>query len=718
MRLTLLFASAVLLSAAEPVTFLRDVAPILNKAGCTSGPCHGAAKGKNGFKLSLRGYDPQYDYQSLLYDLSGRRFNRAQPEQSLMLAKPAQQIPHGGGLRFDADSAYYKTIYNWIAQGVPYGDPAKDAVTSIAVSPALVAMPKPGEKAQISVIAKFADGLSRDVTKEATVESNTPDVAKIDTATARVSGERIGEATLLVRYQGKYATIPVTILNPQPGFVAKKLPQYNYIDRHVDDKLARIKVEASPLVDDATFLRRVTLDLTGQLPTPEDVKAFTADPTPTRVKRSKRIDKLIASPAYADHWTVKWGDLLQSSRKFLGEKGTFGFREWIHEGIATNKPYDKMVRELLVSKGSSYDDPAANYFRTTREPKPTMEKTTQVFLGVRMVCAQCHDHPFEKWTQNQYYQMSAFFSAVGLRPGYEVGEEIIYDTRNDYEMKHPKDSHVVAPEFLVASTAKINIPSNQRRRDALAEWLVSKDNPFFAKAMANRTWSYFFGKGIIDPVDDIRASNPPSNPALLDALTKDFIDHNFDLQHLMRTIVNSRVYQTAITTNEWNAKDTDNFSHAAPRRLGSEQLMDAVTMAAGVRPKFPELPEDTMASQLPDPHVGRDGFLDLFGRPTRESACECERRADFSLPQALNLVNGTTISDAVADPKGRVAKMVLAGKSDTAMIEELYLATLSRVPTKAESDAGVKYLAGGARATRAQDLLWALLNSKGFLYSY
>jgi hypothetical protein len=635
----------------------------------------------------LRGYDPQFDYQALLYDLSGRRFNRSEPKRSLMLAKPVMQVAHGGGLRFEQTSEYYKTIERWIAQGVPYGDPAKDTVAAIEVEPKELAMPKPGESAQVKVMARFADGQTRDVTKEATIESNVPDLAKVD-ASAKVDGLRIGEATLLVRYQGKFSTILVTILNPKAGFVWKPLPQHSYIDQHIDAKLQKLKLQPSPVTDDASFLRRVTLDLTGALPTPDEVRAFLA------------------------------GDLLQSSRKFLGEKGTYGFREWIHSSIAANKPYDKMVRELLTSRGSSYDDPAANYFRTTREPKPTMEKTTQVFLGVRMVCAQCHDHPFEKWTQNQYYQMSAFFSAVGLRPGYEVGEEIIYDQRADYEMKHPKDSRVMAPEFLIASATPVKIPTDQRRRDALADWLVSKQNPFFAKAIANRVWSYFFGKGIIDPVDDIRASNPPVNPQLLEALTKDLIDHNFDLQHLMRTIVNSRAYQASFLTNEWNAGDAENFSHAIPRRLSSEQLADAVTMAAGAKPNFPEVPEDTSASQLPDPHVGKDGFLDLFGRPNRESACECERRTDFSLPQALNLVNGTTISDAVADPKGRVAKLVLAGKADQAIIEDLYLATLSRFPTKQEADNGIKYLAGGARATRAQDLLWALLNSKGFLYSY
>ncbi len=709
--------AAVPLAAEESVTFLRDVAPILSKTGFMSGPCHGAAKGKNGFKLSLRGYDPQFDYQALLYDLSGRRFNRADPGKSLMLAKPSQEIAHGGGLRFEKDSDYYKTIYNWIAQGVPFGDPAKDSVVEMRIEPKEIFMEKPGETAAVKVVVRYPDGAIRDVTRETSVESNVPDVASVD-VNAAVKGERIGEATLLLRYQGKFSTIPVTVLNPKPGFAWKALPQYNYIDHLIDSKLERLKIQPSSAADDAAFLRRVSLDLTGLLPPPEAVRAFTADPAPSHVKRSKMIDKLIASPAYVDHWTVKWGDLLQSSRKYLGEKGAYEFQQWIRDSVAANKPYDKMVHELLTSRGSSYDNPAANFFRVTREAKPTMEKTTQVFLGVRMVCAQCHDHPFERWTQTQYYQMAAFFSAVGLRAGYEVGEEIVFDQRTSYEMKHPKDGHVVRPEFMVASTGPLPIPSDQGRRDALAQWLTSKDNPFFAKAIANRIWSYFFGKGIIDPVDDIRASNPASNPALLEALTKDVLDHNFDLQQLMRTIVNSRAYQASFMTNDRNQNDRDNFSHAMPRRLSAEELMDAVSFAAGVRPNFPEVPEDTMAGQLVDPHVGAEGFLDVFGRPPRESSCECERRTDFSLPQALNLVNGKTISDAVADPKGRVAKLILSGKTDAAMVEELYLASMSRLPDAAESDRAVKYLGTGSKTARAQDLLWALLNSKGFLYIY
>lgn len=720
MKLFLLSNALVACLMAE--SYLKDVAPILNKAGCTSGPCHGAAKGKNGFKLSLRGYDPQFDYEALLYDLSGRRFNRAEPGKSLMLAKPTQEIPHGGGQRFEQTSTYYKTIFNWIAQGVPFGDPLKDVVSALAVEPLDIAMAKPGEKLALKVMATYLDGTTRNVTREATIESNTPDVARIDAVQATVAGERTGEATLLIRYAGKYATIPVAVLNPKPGFAWKPLAQHNYIDQLIDAKLQKMKIQPSGLVDDAAFLRRVSLDLTGQLPAPDEVRTFVSDTTPGKLKRSKKIDQLMARPSYVDEWTMKWGDLLQSSRKFLGEKGTYGFREWIHESLAANKPYDGWVRELITSSGSSYESPEANFYRTTRDAKATMEKTTQVFMGTRMVCAQCHDHPFEKWTQNQYYEMAAFFSGVGVRPGYEVGEEIIYNQRADFEMKHPKDSRVMMPKYLVAAAGAPLLPAHdfdaRKRREAFANWLTSRENPMFAKSTVNRVWSYFFGRGIIDPVDDMRASNPPVNAALLDALTKDFIAHSFDLRYLMRTMVNSRAYQASIVTNEWNAGDSTNFSHMTPRRLGAEQLMDAVAQATGARPNFPEVPEDTLASQLPDPHVGKEGFLDLFGRPTRETACECERRTDLSLPQALNLVNGATISDAVADPKGRVAKLVLSGRSDAAMVEELYLAALSRLPSKAESESGLAYLAGGSRTGRAQDLLWALLNSKAFLYSW
>jgi hypothetical protein len=707
--------------AAEPVTFLRDVAPIFNKVGCTSGPCHGAAKGKNGFKLSLRGYDPEFDYQALLYDLSGRRFNRSDPARSLMLTKPTQQVAHGGGLRIEPGSKYYQTVFNWISQGVPFGDPAKDKIERIEMQPASVEMAKPGEEQQIKVIAHYLDGAVRDVTKEAVIASNIPDTADVTTE-AVVKGIRTGEATMLVRYEGRFGTVPVTVLNPKPGFAWKALPQNNYIDQLIDAKLQRVRIQPSPAADDATFLRRVSEDLTGQLPTAEEARAFLTDPAPSRVKRTKMIDTLLARKSYVDHFTLKWGDLLQNSRKYLGDKAAWEFREWIRQSVASDKHYDQFVREMLTARGSTNENAAGNYFRVTRDAKPTMEKTTQVFLGVRMVCTQCHDHPFERWTQNQYYEMTSFFSTVGLRPGFESGEEIVYDKRDNYDVRHPKDDRVMKPRFLVAATtaslAPTPLPDGSDRRKAFAEWITSKENPFFAKSMANRMWSYFLGKGIIDPVDDIRASNPPANEALLDALTKDFKDHDYDLKHLIRTIVNSRVYQASIATNEWNATDTTNFSHAVPRRLNAEQLMDALTQATGVRPTFAEVPADTKAEEFPDPHVGKDGFLDLFGRPQRESACECERKTDLSLPQALNLVNGRTISDAIADPTGRIAKALIAGATDKALVEELWLAAFSRVPDPTELDKSITYLRSGeSRAARAQDLLWALVNSNAFLYN-
>jgi uncharacterized protein DUF1549/uncharacterized protein DUF1553 len=705
------------LAKAPAISFIRDVEPVLNKIGCTSGTCHGSAKGKNGFKLSLRGYDPEFDYEALLYDMSGRRFNRADAARSLMLAKPTQQVAHGGGLRIELGSRYYNTILHWISAGVPYGDPVKDRVEKLEVLPNEVFMYGPDKTQQVIALAHYSNGMIRDVTREANLSSNTPEIADVD-GNARVKGERKGEAALLVRYEGKFVAVPITVLNPNPGFSWNNQPRYNYIDELIDAKLKRLKIQPSAPVDDAEFLRRVSLDLTGLPPQPEEIRTFAADKTDSRTKRGKAIDRLMARPEYVDHWTLKWGDLLQVNRRYLGDKGMWEFREWIRDSVARNKPYDKFVYELLTARGSSYENPAANYFRVTRGAKVSMEKTTQLFLGVRMVCTQCHDHPFEKWTQNQYYEMTAFFASVGLKPGFQSGDEIVYDKREDNEIKHPKTGRVVPPKYLVASLGAPPIPGNADRREALVEWLTSKDNPFFARAIANRIWSYFLGRGIIEPVDDIRASNPPVNEALLEALAKDLTDHDFDLRYLMKTIVNSRAYQAGIETNVWNQDDKVNFSHAMPRRLSAEELMDGLALAAGSRTKFAEMPPDTKAEEFPDPHVGKDGFLDVFGRPARESSCECERRSDISLPQALNLMNGRTIADAIADPKGRVAKLILAGAADRAIVEDLYLAALSRFPTPKEYDAALTFLQNGqSRAAWAQDLLWSLVNSKAFLYN-
>jgi hypothetical protein len=514
--------------------------------------------------------------------------------------------------------------------------------------------------------------------------------------------------------------VPITVLNPKPGFEWTALPQNNYIDRLIDAKLQRIKVQPSPPADDAEFLRRVYLDLTGQTPKTETVRAFLTDHTESRLKRARVISELVGSDSYVDYWTLKWGDLLRSNRKYMSDRGMWAFRDWLRQSIIENKPYDQLVRELLTAKGSSTRNPAANFFLATRDAKHTMETTTQLFLGVRMVCAQCHDHPFERWTQNQYYQMAAFFAAVGVRPGLESGEEIVYLRRVDNEVKHPKDGRIVEPQYLVASLGAPPppIPKEGDQRTALVNWLTSKENPFFARAIVNRVWSYFFGRGNIEPVDDIRASNPPVNEPLLNALAKDFTDHAFDLKYLMKTIANSRTYQASIRTNEWNGDDGINFSHQIPRRLTAEQLADAISTATGSKFKFPDVPEDFRAVELPDPHVETGGFLDLFGRPQREEPCECERRSDMSLPHALNLVNGPTLANAIADPEGRVAKLILKGASDRELIEELYLGGLNRLPSPKEYDLAAGYLKkSNGRTAAAQDIVWAMLNQKAFLFN-
>ncbi len=704
-------------SAERPTNFIRDIMPVLNRTGCTGGACHGAAKGKNGFKLSLRGYDPEYDYRALLFEVSGRRFNRAAPGESLMLAKPAMQIPHEGGLRFEVDSDYYKTIYKWISEGAPYGEPALDAVAELSVEPAEIFMEKPGGDLVLKVMAKYGDGSTRDVSGEAVIASNLTSTAKINDD-GSVHGERIGEAAVMVRYEGKFVTVPITILNPEPGFEWQQLSQHNFIDKHIDAKLKRLKIQPAPEVNDDSFIRRIYLDLTGIPPTPAQTRAFLANTASSATKRERLIDQLIRSRGFVDHWALKWGDLLQSNRKHLGEKGTWAYRQWIRDAIASNQPYDDFVREILTSVGSTFQTPASNYFRVNDDPKIAMETTTQVFLGVRMVCAQCHDHPFEKWTQNQYYQLSAFFAAVGMKPGFDSDEQIVYLKRDDNNIKHPKTNKVVDAKYLIASAGFAPITDFKDRRTALAGWLTSEKNPFFAKAIVNRVWSYFLGRGIIEPVDDIRGSNPPINAELLDALEQDFVESGFDLQHLIRTIVASRTYQTGIETNKWNEGDELNFSRYVPRRLPAESLLDAITVATGSRPNFPEVPEDFTAQQLPDPHVGKGGFLDMFGRPDRESSCECERRNELSLPQAMNLVNGPTLAEAIADPEGLIAEAIVGGKSDRELVEELYLATYSRFPTGAEMDQALTYMRREpGRTAQAQDLLWALVNSNAFLFN-
>jgi hypothetical protein len=700
----------------RPLSFMRDIEPVLARTGCNAGTCHGAASGKNGFKLSLRGYDPDFDYHALVDDLSGRRFNRAAPDQSLMLLKPTQQVPHRGGLVFDPNSRFYQTIRRWIAEGVKSDVATTSRVAGLEVLPKNPTLPLLHMKQSMVVIAHYADGKTRDVTGEARFTSSVPEIATV-TEAGQVASIRRGESAVLVSYEGQFATNEFTILGDRAGWKWAAQPQNNYVDKLIDAKLQRIKAVPAPLASDADFVRRVYLDLTGLPPTVEQARAFLQDARTTKVKREELIDRLLASPEFDDHWTYKWADLLQVNRKYLGDKGVQAFRAWIHDSIAQNKPYDQFVREVLTAAGAAYEAPAANYMRVSRDTSTATENITQLFLGVRFSCNKCHDHPFERWTQSQYYQLGAYFAQVGFKPG-QPGEEVVIDKASG-EVNHPKNGRVVPPAFPVnlEGGARVTTAAAEPRRQVLADWLTSAKNPFFAKSMANRIWSYFMGRGIIDPVDDIRSSNPPSNAALLDALAADFVKSGFDLRHLMRTIARSRTYQASIATSKWNEDDHINFSHQVARRLTAEQLLDAITIASGSQQKYPGVPAGTRAQQLPDTRVASGGFLDLFGRPARESPCECERTSEVSLSQALNLMNGPTIADSIADPKARIAKLVAAG-DDAKIIEEIYLATLTRFPTPKEVELAKKHFASAKDKTEgAQDLMWALLNSPAFLFN-
>jgi len=708
------------------IRFVRDVEPVMSKLGCNAGTCHGAAKGKNGFKLSLRGYDPEFDYQALINDLSGRRFSRVKVEESLMLLKPTSEVPHEGLQALKPGSREYHILRQWIAEGTKYDDPEKGRATSIEVLPSRIDLDLPGRSQQIIVLAHYADDSVRDVTRDAIITCNNGDVATVKENT--VTGIRRGEAAVLVKFEGSYGTKLVAVMGDRTGYKWTDVAESNYIDKHVHAKLKTMKILPSEPCTDAEFIRRVSLDLTGMPPTPERTRAFLADKTSRKEKREKLVDDLLESKDYVEYWANKWADLLQCNSENLGQKGVWVFRDWIQQSIAANKPYDQFVRELLLSEGSAYRNPEVNYYRALREPGKITEDVSQTFLGVRFNCNKCHDHPFEKWTQNQYYQFSAYFSRVAIKRGslgkdsvrnftgdlmQVPGEEIVY-LKESGEVKHPKTDIEVRPKVPVGEAKER--PADGDRREAFVEWLTSKENPYFAEAMANRVWSYFFGRGIIEPVDDIRGSNPPSNPELLDALKKDFVQGGFDVRHLMRTICRSATYQLSIGKNKWNEDDAINFSHATPRRLSAEQMLDSVAVATGTRPTLTGAAPGMRAVELPDGMVAGNDFLSLFGRPKRQSACECERTSNVTLSHALNLINGATISESLSSPTNRIAKVVEAEKDDTKVVEEIYLSVLSRPPTEQESSAA-DFSTGGSRLEAAQDLAWALMNSPAFLFN-
>ena len=679
------------------VDFIRDVNPVLSRLGCNQGTCHGAQKGKNGFKLSLRGYDPVFDLRALTDDLAARRINPAAPNESLMLRKPLGETPHQGGSLMTPADPNHIILHRWIADGsqVDFDTPRVERLEVFPVNPTVQSTTA---KQQVRVVAHYPDGSQRDVTQEAFIDSGNTEVATSATG-GLLSAVRRGEAPILARYEGAYAATTLTVMGDRSGYEKPTVPTWDPIDELVAAKWDRVKVTPSDLCDDSTYLRRVHLDLTGLPPSSQVVREFLKDKTPTREKRAKVVDNLLGSPAYVDYWTNKWADLLQVNRKFLGVEGSQKFRDWIRAAVQENRPYNEFAHQILTASGSNNDNPAASYFKVLREPDATMENTTHLFLGIRFNCNKCHDHPFERWTQDQYYQMSAYFAQVKLENDPASGARKIGGTavegakplfekvvdEKDGEVKHARTNEVVAPMFPFL--VEHDEPTKGTRREKLAQWMVDADNPYFARSYVNRLWGYLLGVGLIEPIDDIRAGNPPTNPDLLDHLTESFVESDFDTKEMLRKICNSRTYQLSVQTNELNADDSQNYSHALPRRLPAEVIYDAVHSVTGATSAIPGLPAGTRAAAIPDSGVKlADGFLQNLGRPVRESACECERNSDLQLGPVMALISGPTIGTAIADPKNELDRMVQEFDDDADLAEEIFLRALGRPPSDLELD--------------------------------
>lgn len=684
--------------------YWRDVTPAITKMGCNSGLCHGANKGKDGFKLSLRGTDDLFDLRAFTDDLKSRRVNLASPEQSLILLKAIAEVPHKGGQLAITGDSHYQIVESWIKNGTPLKrDSAR--VASIKIYPENPVVPRAGLLQQFRVLATYDNGEVRDVTSDAFIDCSNIEIAKMyHGGVAEVL--RRGEAPLLARYEGKYAATTVTVMGDRSEFAWKQLPVHNYIDELVDQKLKKTKTRPSDLCTDAEFIRRVYIDLTGLPPTIDDVKTFLADKRPSQAKRNELIDRLLGSNEFVEHWTNKWADLLQVNRKYLGTEGATIFRDWIRKSVADNVPYDQFAYEILSASGSNKEVPAASYFKIHRTPEDTMENTTHLFLSIRFNCNKCHDHPFERWTQDQYYETSAFFAQFDLKnapesKGRTIGGtavegrkplfEVVYD-KTEGEMIHERTGATAPPTFPYPADFKAD-KKDLSRRETLARWITSRDNQYFAKAYANRVWGYLTGTGLIEPIDDIRAGNPPSNPELLDRLTADFLQHDFDIRHLMRVICQSRTYQLSIETNEWNEDDTINYSHAKARRLPAEVLYDSLCRVTGSVSNIPGVPAGTRAAELPDVGFKLKGdFLAKFGRAQRESPCECERSSGVELGPVMALISGPTVGNAISDPNNALNKLVQEEKNDVALVDSIFLRVLNRPATAEEKQAGVKLI--------------------------
>lgn len=703
-------------AADRPISFMNDVMPVLNKAGCNIGVCHAkAGGGQNGFQLSVLGFDPLDDYEHLVKEGRGRRLFPNEPDRSLLLRKASGQVPHGGGIRLSAASEGYATLREWIRQGTPLGSESEPKLVSFEVQPNRGTVKQKAEQ-QLKSIAKYSDGSERDVTGIAIYESNDPAMAEVSgTGLVKVL-DLSGKFSVMVRYQGKVAVFSASV--PLGASVENLPPSKNFVDELVFANLKELGIPPSPVCDDATFLRRVTLDIGGRLPTDEEAKAFLASTAPD--KRDQVIDELLRGPDYADFFANKWTALLKNRRDDASDiVSNFAFYAWVRDSLLANKRYDQFVRELLGSTGTVIGNPPVAWYKRVKEPKEQIEDVAQLFLGVRMQCAQCHHHPFERWSQDDYYSLVAFFTQVGRKPSGVRGEDLIFHKRGMATATNIKTGVALKPAAL--GDAIPSIAPDEDPRLKLADWMSNSTNPFFAKALVNRYWKHFFQRGLIEPEDDIRDSNPPTNPELLSALEKHFIASGFDLKELVRTITRSNAYQLSAIPNQHNVVDRQNYSRYYPRRLQAEVMLDAIDRVAGTQTDFANLPPGTRAVALPDNSYNRQSpFLRVFGRPEGESVCECERVQTSSLAQSLHLMNAGDIKAKLANPNGRAEKLAKDTRPPEERIREVYLAAFAREPRPDELKTALAYLAEPGTAANAnfQDLIWALINTKEFLFNH
>lgn len=700
-----------------PISFANQITPLFTKFGCNGGGCHGKSGGQNGFRLSLLGFEPSEDWEYLVQEARGRRISVAAPEQSLLLAKAIGAAPHGGGARFDQDDPSYALLHRWIAEGAQYGDPNQAKVASLSVFPDRRIMGRDGRQ-QLIVTAHYTDGGSGDVTHLANYESSDGDRADVD-ATGLVRTSKIpGDVAVMIRYQGQVAVYRATV--PQGASVEDLPPPNNFVDELVFAKLRELGVPPSPTCDDATFLRRVTLDIAGRLPTPDETLAFLADASED--KRDAAIDRLLADPDYAEYFAGVWSAILRNRRADDDyRRGSYEFHRWLRTAFLENMPYDEFVRAVVAASGEIDTHPPVVWYREVDTREEQVEDTAQLFLGMRIQCARCHHHPFEKWSRRDYHAFSAFFARMGRKPGRGPDETAVFHRRGAASATNPKDGEQLSPAGLGAEPPEI--APQQDPRDSLVDWMVADDNPFFARALVNRYVKRFLGRGLVEPEDDMRATNPATNPELLDALAAHFIASGFDLQDLIRTICRSQTYQRAAEPSELNAGDSQSYARFYPRRLPAEVLLDAMDDVTGSATRFQGTPVGTRAVELPDVGFG-SYFLDVFGRPAAASVCECEREEGSNLAQRLQMMNSSDVQAKLAADDGRAAR--LARQPERSLedrLDEIYLAALGRRASEPEREAAVVYLeprlADEASARTAfEDVIWSVLNSKEFFYNH